>query len=314
MPSLFAGTDRLICDALHIEDRKHLNHKSAKLEPLSDETAFRLVQRLYGRIADNFPGRARPPSKKLWRCRHATGVSDRNTSLEKTLEKAVAILVDQGHMPGYSNQCPVATGIADPYADGNRSVDLVHLCGPTLRLVELKCPREGRNRDTPPFALFEVLEYGLAYLLARLRKRELRLEARCLMQDSVHHVRLEVVAPRAFWAGTSHRDLFSRMHNALARFAKPQTNGEWSMSLHTLVFPDSFDPDRFASGKAVKEVCTRRPLSPEGLAVCDAFANLAPLPPDRFLPGVPGPDIERNLDAAPGKKLEAGKFDRSRRR
>ena len=211
-------------------------------------------------------------------------------------------------MPGWFNQCPVATGIADPHADGKRSVDLVHLSDHTLRLVELKW----NGHDRPPLALFEVVEYGLAYLLARLHRRELGLEARPLMQDFVHHVRLEVVAPRAFFAGSGHRDLFSRMHNALARFAKMQTNGEWSMSLHPLAFPDSFDAVPFASGKAVKEeVCTRHTLSPEGRAVRDAFANLAPLPPDRFLPGVPGPDIERILDDAPGKELETGKFDRA---
>ena len=306
MPSLFAGTDPLICDALRIEDREHLKLKSARLEPLSDDTAFRLVERLYGRIADNFPGQTRSLSEKLWDCRQATYVKDRNTSPEKTLEKAVAILAHQGHMPGWFNQCPVATGIADPHADRKRSVDLVHLCGPTLRLVELKW-----MSDTLPFALFEVLEYGLAYLLARLHKRELSVETRPLMQDSVHHVRLEVVAPREFFRGTScHRDLFSRMHNALARFVKAQTNGEWSMSLHSLVFPDSFHAVvPFASGKAVKEVCGRRTLTPEGREVRDAFANLAPLPPDRFLPGVPGPDIERILDAAPGKELDT-KFDR----
>ena len=218
-------------------------------------------------------------------------------------------------MPGWFNQCPVATGIADPHADRKRCVDLVHLCGHMLRLVELKWWSERRS-DTLPFALFEVLEYGLAYLLARLHKRKLRLEARPLMQDSVHHVRLEVVAPREFFRGTSRdRDLFSRMHNALAGFAKAQTNGEWSMSLHALVFPDSFGTVPFASGKAVREACARRTLSTEGRAVrgarsdTDAFANLAPLPPDRFLPGVPGPDIERILDAAPGKELET-KFDR----
>ena len=308
MPSLFACTDQLICDALRIENREHLKHKSTKLEPLSDDTPFRLVQRLYRRIVDNFPGRARSPSEKLWSCRHATRISDHNVSPEKTLEKAVAVLAAQGHMPDWFNQCPVATGIADPYADRNRSVDLVQLCGPTLRLVELKW-----MSDTLPFALFEVIEYGLAYLLARMHKRELRLEERPLMQDSVHHVRLEVVAPRAFSAGTSdHRDLdlFSRMHNALARFAEAQTNGEWSMSLHTLVFPHSFDTVPFASGKAVREMCARRTLSPEGRAVRDAFANLVPRTPDRFLPGVPGPDIERILDAAPGKELKTGNFDR----
>ena len=179
-----------------------------------------------------------------------------------------------------------------------------------LRLVELKWWSK-RSRDTLPFALFEVLEYGLAYLLARLHKRELGLEERCLMQDSVHHVRLEVVAQREFFSGTSrHRDLFSRMHNALAGFAKAQTSGEWSMSLHALAFPDGFNVP-FASGEAVKDACAVRRLSPEGRAVRDAFANLAPLPADRFLPGVPGPDIERILDAAPGKELET-KFDERR--
>ena len=30
---------------------------------------------------------------------------------------------------------------------------------------------------------------------------------------------------------------------------------------------------------------------------------------DRFLPGVPGDDIERILNAAPGNEIESGKFD-----
>ena len=41
----------------------------------------------------------------------------------------------------------------------------------------------------------------------------------------------------------------------------------------------------------------------------DVPQTLEDAAPDRFLPGVPGPDIERILDAAPGKELEA-KFDR----
>ena len=221
-------------------------------------------------------------------------------------------------MPDWFNQCPIATGIADPRIDSKRSVDLVHLSEDTLRLVGLKWNRG----DTPPLALFEVLEYGLAYLLARLHRRELDPEARPFMQDCVRHVRhvrLEVVAPRAFYDGSSHGDLFSRMHNALARFANAQTNAEWSMSLQALVFPDSFGTVPFASGKDVKEWCMRCRLSRKGRSVRDAFANLAPLSTrggtlmrstGRFLPGVPGPDIERILDDAPGNELETGKFDR----
>ena len=176
-------------------------------------------------------------------------------------------------MPDWFNQCPIATGIADPRIDSKRSVDLVHLSEDTLRLAGLKWNRG----DTPPLALFEVLEYGLAYLLARLHRRELNLEARPFMQDCVRHVRLEVVAPRAFYDGSSHGDLFSQMHNALARFANAQTNAEWSMSLQALVFPDSFGTVPFVSGKDVKEWCMRCRLSPKGRSVRDAFANLAPL-------------------------------------
>ena len=315
MPSLFAGTNRLICNAFSLKDRKHLRRKTHKVAALSDENAFRLVQDLYCCIADNFMGHARSSSKELWRCTRETGIGDHNRSREKILEKAVVILADQGHMPGWYNQCPVATGIADPQSDTKRSIDLVHLSDDTLRLVELKW----NGGDTPPLALFEVLEYGLAYLLARLYRRELDLETRPFLQDCVRHVRLEVVGPRAFFAGDDHRDLFSRMDNALAKFSKAKTNGEWSMSLHTLVFPDHFHTLPFASGKAAKEACCRATPTPQGQLVRDAFASLAPLSArgktleswtGRFLPGVPGADIERILDDAPGNELETGKFDR----
>ena len=274
MSSLFDGTGQLICDALGIEQRQHLSRKSQQLTPLTDQTAFLLVERLYDKIADNVPGRPYPPSEELWRCSCQTCIADRNPSPEKMLEKAVAILANEGHMPGWSNQCPVATGVADRRKDRKRSVDLVHLAGRTLRLVELKW----ETRDTPAFALFEVLEYGLAYLLARLQRYELALEARELLQDSIGDVRLEVVAPSDFYAGNG-SDLFLPMHNAVARFADSRTNGQWTMSLQPLAFPDSFDAVPFASGEAVKRTCARRTLSPEGRTVREAFAKLVPLSP-----------------------------------
>ena len=46
--------------------------------------------------------------------------------------------------------------------------------------------------------------------------------------------------------------------------------------------------------------------------VHDAFSQRAPAPlepQDRFLPGVPGADIERILNAAPGDEIASGKFD-----
>ena len=47
MPSLFDGTDQLICDVIGIEGRNELNHKTLRLKPLTDEKAYTLVNRLY---------------------------------------------------------------------------------------------------------------------------------------------------------------------------------------------------------------------------------------------------------------------------
>ena len=275
MASLFAGTDRLICDALGIGERKHLRRKTQRLKSLGGEDALQLVQRLYHRIDANFPGRPRSSSDQLWRSTPETRISDRNRSAEKMLEKAVAILAEQGHMPGWSNQCPVATGISESHKDAKRSVDLVHLTNHTLRLVELKWI----GGDTPAYALFEVLDYGLAYLLARLHKRELALGAGELMRDSIGHVRLEVVGPQAFFSRKERGDLFSAMDNAVKTFANGRTNGQWTMSIQPLVFPDNFNAVPFASGWAVKRACAQRKLSPEGRLVLEAFANLVPLSP-----------------------------------
>ena len=149
-------------------------------------------KRPYRRMMDNFSGMAAMPSKMLRCCRRAKEIRDDNRNPETILEKAVAILADKGRMPDWFNQCPVASGITNSSKDQRRAIDLVHLSSRKARLVELKwCS------NTPVYALFEVLEYGLAYVFARLHARELHLERRRLMQ--VDQVELEVVGPRGFF-------------------------------------------------------------------------------------------------------------------
>lgn len=281
--SLFSGTDDLICSALHIKRRQHLRRKTQKLASLSEDGAFTLVERLYGRMADNFPGYARHPSDQLWRCSRETHIGERNRSHEKMLEKAVAMLAENGHMPDWFNQCPVATGLTDPSADNKRCVDLVHLSPDTLRLIELKWI----GGDTIPFAVFEVVEYGLAYLLARMHKRELGLKAQPFMQDSLSRVRLEIVAPSVFFDGAGHRQLINGLDRALARFAEGKTNGEWSISIGVAAFPDHFYTVPFASGEEVKKSCASRFLTREGRMIRDAFANLSALPIESSNQGLP---------------------------
>ena len=216
MPSLFAGTDELICTALKIQRRAQLSDRSLRIAPLTDESASLLVNDLYERMAGNAPARPASRSEKLWHRRHATDIAVQNRSQETMLEKAVAILAGGGHMPGWFNQCPVASGISDPYADRKRAVDLVHISGDTARLIELKwCS------NSPVHALFQILEYGLAYTFARLHKRALGLEGLPLMQ--ARHVELDVVAPVVFFAPDNRTGLLARIFapdNRLRLFAR----------------------------------------------------------------------------------------------
>ena len=270
MAGLFDGTDDVICRSLGISNRKDLSRKTTSIKPISDEESSGLVNGLYDRITCNYPGRIVSRSKKLWRCRRETDIGDCNQNSETVLEKAVATLAENGHMPAWFNQCPVASGIADPSSDRNRAVDLVHLSDGDARLIELKW-----GSDAPCYALFEVLEYGLAYIFSRVRKKEFGLEEQRLMH--VRHVALEVVAPLSFFAGHDLRDFFARMSKSLKEFAVSQTGGALSMSLYALAFPKEFNHVPFKDGKSVKKKCRTDELTAEGRKVRDAFDRLTPV-------------------------------------
>ena len=267
MPSLFAHTDRLICEAMEIQRRDDLNRRSLRLNPLSCEESLHLANRLFDRMMANYSERLHAHSPMLWRCRRATDIRGDNRNPETILEQAVANLADTGHMPDWFNQCPVASGITDSSKDRRRAIDLIHLSEGKARLVELKWAS-----NTPAYALFEVLEYGLAYLFALLNARELHLEQRRLMQ--VDQVALEVVAPSAFYEHETQSDLFANMNNAVGKFAAEKTGGALSMSLQALSFPAEFDRIPFDDGRAVIDRCRDGTLSDETSMVRNAFSHL----------------------------------------
>ena len=315
MPSLMAGTDAVICRAMGIRQRSQLGKPGRPIEHLSLAEAKTLVRGLYQCIAGNYPGQVCSRTGMLWKCRRASSLADRNCSAETLLEKAVANLAQAGHMPDWFNQCPVATGVVDPSADRRRCIDLVCLDGEKARFVELKW-----GSDAAASALFQVVEYGLAWLFAWLRKEELGLANRPLM--SVFEVSLEVLAPHTFYLDRPHRDLFAVMHEALGAFVACETKGTVSMSLRTLAFPETFTEVPFANGREVKALCGPGSLTPTGQAVRDAFSGAAPPPhyrsavagveasrQRRFLPGVPAAQVEEILAGAAGNEIARGKFD-----
>lgn len=270
MPSLFDGTDKLICDALGIKNRNELNHKTLRVKPLTDKIAYSLVNSLYGQMAANYAGKPVSPSDKLWCCRRKTYLDDDHISQETLLEKVVAMLAHEDHMPEWFNQCPVATGITDSHKDRRRAVDLVHLSDGKARLVELKW-----NSDTPVSALFQILEYGLAYIFSRLHMREFQLEKRPLI--NVERLGLEVVGPREFFMKQKLSNFFpvvDVMDKAVSKFAAERTGGTLSMSLGSFSFPEEFDRIPFENGREVREKCRNGILSEQGAMVCNAFSRL----------------------------------------
>ena len=267
MPSLFDGTDQLICDVIGINGRNRLNHKTLPYIPLTDKKAYCLVNRLYKQMEANFPGKLVSQSEKLWCCRRETEIRDDNRNPETLLEKAVAMLADEDLMPGWFNQCPVASGIVDPRKDRRRAVDLIHLSDGKARLIELKW-----TSDTPVHALFQILEYGVAYVFARLHMRKFQLEKRQLMD--IDQIGLEVVGSREFFMKQTRSDFFAVMDKAVSKFAAEKTGGALSMSLGAFSFPKEFYRLPFENGGEVKEKCRNGSLSEEGATVRDAFSGL----------------------------------------
>ncbi len=267
MPSLFHGTDQIVCRALGIARRGSLSNANGLPESLSSDAASALVRDLFACLEGNYTGQPRSASRELWACRRATLVDARNRRAETLLEKAVANLADAGHMPGWFNQCPVASGVVDPYADGSRCIDLVYCETDNARFVELKWASQG-----PAYALFQILEYGLAYVFARLRKHELGVANRPLM--SVRDVRLEVLGSGKFYQRGHKRELFRGVHEALRAFVAERTGGDLSMSLQALAFPADFRRVPFRDGGEVGTHCGGGDLTPVARTVCEAFANV----------------------------------------
>ena len=63
-------------------------------------------------------------SRRLWTLRRAPCLASHNRSRDTMLEKAVAMLAANGHMPGWFNQCPTAAGIGGSSRTRRTNVDL----------------------------------------------------------------------------------------------------------------------------------------------------------------------------------------------
>ena len=233
------------------------------------------IVEILDRMQANCP-RPSSNSGKLWQLRCETNVAGHNRAREILLEKAVAMLASQGHMPDWFNQCPAASGIGDSARHRRSNIDLVHwrAADRRLSLIELKW-----DSDTPSQAVRQILRYGGAYLFCR-RYRD-RLPVGKWPAMSATHVALRVVAPSRYYSDGGLRGCLARARESLRSIGgEPQTRG-LSMSLDALAFPAWFDRPPFHDGAEVRHACDRPDLTSTGREIVEAFDGLTSVYPDR---------------------------------
>ena len=128
---------------------------------------------IYRRMTMNCPNPS-STSKRLWELRRATDIASHNPSDETMLEKAVVRLAANGHLHGWFNQCPTASGIGDPSRNRHSNVDLVQWSEPTrhARLVELKWRSNHPTEAVQQVLRLSVYDWrGMGLEMAQPRRR-----------------------------------------------------------------------------------------------------------------------------------------------
>lgn len=134
--SLLDGVDAAICETLSISS---LSHRSALLQLCrSGKIPSGAVAAAYAQISANWQAcRGLLPmsaSRQNWRWREPQlGIAERNTSPEVLLERAIVAACERHGRKDWSNQVPVASGVAGVHTDQPQAftalADQVQLAG-----------------------------------------------------------------------------------------------------------------------------------------------------------------------------------------
>ena len=233
------------------------------------------IAEILGQMKANIPYPS-STSQQLWTLRRATRLACHNPRRETMLEKAVAMLAGNGHMPGWFNQCPTASGIGGSSRTRRSNVDLVHWheADRHVRLVELKWDSDG-----PSKSVRQILRYGAAYLFCRMYSNRLPpVRRRAVMRAC--EISLQVAAPAHYYTDPGLRDSLVRAREHLTRFDIGSKMKGLSMSLDVLEFPEWFHRLPFATGGEVRAACDAATLTEAGRQVRDAFDGLASVCPE----------------------------------
>lgn len=173
---------------------------------------------------------------------------------------------------GHPGQVPVASGLVDARADKRAAIDLMRLDGDRVEFVELKW-----GSDTPAFAAFEILLYGLAFMYCYINRDNLGYENTSLMKT--RQVSLQVLAPEAYFDGYNFTWLGLGLDAGVRNLTQTVSNGELSMDFGFTSFPPSFNLP-FGTGQEVRQFCD--PKNGQGIqAIVSAIHNISPIWPSK---------------------------------
>jgi hypothetical protein len=254
---LFAGVYEAAGQALGVEHfatktaAQHFRHHQF------DSSASMLVERLFGRLENNWTPLVRKPARSSenfrWRKPRSCYRTD-NHSKEVTLERNLIKALEASGNTNWSNQVPLISGITEDHRPYPQKIDLVKRRGQdAFEFVELKV-----DSNNPVFAAYQILIYGLLWLLSRQYRKHLGYVDNPIL--NAHELHLSVLAPRAYYS--EYLDLIRPLATSINKGLR--ILGEKHCVLMTFrftAFPKRYDrTDRPSRPELIAYLCEREPV------------------------------------------------------
>lgn len=258
--SVLAGVPDLVDEWLSLSTRgqpPHYRHRSAALalsrrgKSISGTEPF--LRAAFDRIHANWQtareeGYSRP-SRHNWRWRRHLEVSPDNKSPEVRLERSIVRACGED----WSNQMPTASGLVGPTTDKRAAVDLIERVESSIySLVELKV-----GSNTPLFAAVEILLYGLLFVWSKEHRDELGYAGEGQPLLEAKSIRLEVLAPSAYYDAFALSDLSDALNRGLGAFGRTHS---LDLTFSFTAFRHRVDADS-APDEIRAAVCGRRGIT-----------------------------------------------------
>ena len=258
--SILDGVYLVIDRWLNIDDigqAPHHRHRSAwqrvNGRPMGSMDGYQLITELLEVIERNWRDArmdyGKMPSTENWRLVPLSRISNKNTSPEVTLERAMVALSPEV----WANQIPTSSGLCGGSQDKRRAIDLVYKNGINeYTFFELKI-----DSDTPLFAAMEILIYGILYIFTRQHIEALGYdngEKKLLQAQTIH---LRTLAPKTFYGDVDLTWLDKAINAGLAKYLREQIAIPLQMDFGFITITDEFKWPRNKSElpKIMERVC-----------------------------------------------------------